>query len=72
MSQSLSEWFPVRQFCQRHQDRFTVHQIRWLLRYADDNGLVSSGAAVKVSGRWLLSEPGFAAWIAAHRGGAAA
>jgi len=71
---ALEDWLPLGAFLRKHRDRFNENQIRWLLRDADRNGLVESGAALKFQGRWFLNERRFAGYMeqSARRGKSAA
>ena len=60
-SNSLSDYSTVEQLAERHADLFSEGQLRWALRYRDENGLAEH---ISQFGRRLyVHVPGFTRWF---------
>ena len=57
----LDELFTVDGLIKEYPDKFTNSQIRWALRYREENGL--SDAVVKFGKRIYLHRPSFIRWL---------
>jgi len=67
MATNLSDYYTFEHFLARNRERFTEYQVRWLLRFAGENGLLAAGAVTKVGARWYINEQKFAEWMASSR-----
>ena len=54
--------FTVNQFTEIHP-AFTVGSLRWMIFNAKDNGLLESGAIIRLGKRVLISEEKFFNWV---------
>ena len=52
----------VSEFSRRHS-AFSEQSLRWLIFRAQENGLLSSGALIRLGRRVLLDEGAFLAWL---------
>jgi hypothetical protein len=50
-------------FCKRYPDIANEARLRWWIFNRQANGLQSSGAVVKKSGRWLIVVPRMKDWL---------
>lgn len=60
----------IRQLTERHPG-FTEPSLRWLVFNARGNGLLASGAIVRIGRRVLIDEVKFLAWVENHAARAA-
>ncbi len=59
-ARSLDEYQPLRVLLQQHP-QFREHQLRWMLRFRDENGL--DAHTMKIGREIYFHVPGFLAWL---------
>lgn len=59
---SESPFYSTDQFIAKHQ-AFTMSWLRSLIKIAETNGLISSGAMLRAGRKILIDEPKFLAWL---------
>lgn len=62
-SYTLSCVYTLADFQKRHQDKFSLNQLKWLIRHRDKNGLSESGAVILSARKFYIAEPLFEAWF---------
>lgn len=67
----LRDFLPLNKFLETYGDQFSENAMRWLLRFADTNGLVEEGAALKFQGRWWINTKIFPRYMMNHHQAAA-
>ena len=63
-ARSLDEYQPLRTFLDQHP-QFRENQLRWLLRFRDENGLAAH--VMKIGRELYLHVPGFLRWLDEQR-----
>ena len=69
-SPNLDDFVTIEQFIERSGGKFTMSQVRWLLRFRDENGLAD--AVTQVGRRLYINVPKFTEWLAKGAGRTAA
>lgn len=64
-ARNLDEYSTPEGLAKKHSELFSLQQLRWALRFRDDNGL--SQHVTKFGRRLYIHEPGFVTWF--HRQG---
>lgn len=59
---SLDEFYTVRAFVEKYENKFNDHKLRYLLRNRDQNGL--DDCVVERNGRLFVHDPSFLVWFA--------
>ena len=57
----LDDWSTVEGLVDQHPDKFTEPQLRWALRYRDENGLAEH--VTRMGRRLYIHIPGFTDWF---------
>ncbi len=57
----LGDWSTVEGLVDQHRDKFTECQLRWALRYRDENGLAEH--VTRMGRRLYIHVPGFTRWF---------
>ena len=57
----LDDWSTVEGLVDRYSDKFTEPQLRWALRYRDENGLAEH--VTRMGRRLYIHIPGFTDWF---------
>ena len=55
----------VKQFC-KSNEVFKEGGLRWLIHNQRSNGLLQSGAIIKLGGRVIIDEDRFMSWVESH------
>ncbi len=58
---TLSDWTTIEGFVRDHPDKFTESQIRWALRFREENGLAEH--VTRMGRRIYIHVPGFTEWF---------
>lgn len=56
----LDKWTPLREFCRTH--KFSEGTLRNYIFNAKKTGIVASGAAIRIMGRWYIDPDKFVEW----------